>query len=83
MSDEPTRPNPSQTEIDALKAEIESMRKKNAELLDDYKKAKETAKAVPQDVDVNALIAYKQKKEQEELEAQGKYEEAREKLASQ
>ena len=83
MSDEPTRPNPSQTEVDALKAEIESMRKKNAELLDDYKKAKETAKAVPQDVDVNALIAYKQKKEQEELEAQGKYEEAREKLASQ
>ena len=83
MSDEPTRPNPSQTEIDALKAEIESMRKKNSELLDDYKKAKEAAKAVPQDVDVNALIAYKQKKEQEELEAQGKYEEAREKLATQ
>ena len=76
MSDEPTRPNPSQTEIDALKAEIESMRKKNSELLDDYKKAKEAAKAVPQDVDVNALIAYKQKKEQEELEAQGKYEAA-------
>ena len=83
MSDEPTRPNPSQTEIDALKAEIESMRKKNSELLDDYKKAKEAAKAVPQDVDVNALIAYKQKKEQEELEAQGKYEEARETLATQ
>ena len=83
MSDEPIKPNPSQAEVDALKAEIESMRKKNSELLDDYKKAKETAKAVPQDVDVNALIAYKQKKEQEELEAQGKYEEAREKLATQ
>ena len=83
MSDEPIKPNPSQAEVDALKAEVESMRKKNAELLDDYKKAKETAKAVPQDVDVNALIAYKQKKEQEELEAQGKYEEAREKLATQ
>ena len=33
--------------------------------MDSYPKAKEAAKAVPQDVDVNALIAYKQKKEQE------------------
>ena len=83
MSDEPIKPNPSQAEVDALKAEIESMRKKNAELLDDYKKAKETAKAVPQDVDVNALIAYKQKKEQEELEAKGRYDEAIAKQAQQ
>ena len=59
------------------------MRKSKAELLDDYKKAKEAAKAVPQDVDVNALIAFKQKKEQEELEAKGRYEEATEKLAAQ
>ena len=39
--------------------------------------------AVPQYVDVNALIAFKQKKEQEELEAKGRYEEATEKLATQ
>ncbi len=83
MADELIKPNPSQTEVDALKAEVESMRKKNSELLDDYKKAKEAAKAVPQDVDVNALIAFKQQKEQEELEAKGKYEEARDKLATQ
>jgi hypothetical protein len=57
--------------------------KSNSEILDDYKKAKEAAKAVPQDVDVNALIAFKQKKEQEELEAKGRYEEATEKLATQ
>ncbi len=38
---------------------------------------------MPQDVDVNALIAFKQKKEQEELEAKGRYEEATEKLAAQ
>ena len=66
-----------------MKAEVERLRKSNSEILDDYKKAKEAAKAVPQDVDVNALIAFKQKKEQEELEAKGRYEEATEKLATQ
>ena len=82
MSDEVTKPDNS-AEMAALKAEVERLRKSNSEILDDYKKAKEAAKAVPQDVDVNALIAFKQKKEQEELEAKGKYEEATEKLASQ
>ena len=51
--------------------------------MDDYVKAKETAKAVPPDVDVNALIAFKQKKEQEELESKGRYEEAIAKQAQQ
>ena len=82
MADEVIKPdNPA--EIAALKAEVERLRKSNSEILDDYKKAKEAAKAVPQDVDVNALIAFKQKKEQEELEAKGRYEEATEKLAAQ
>ena len=82
MADEVIKPDNS-AEMAALKAEVERLRKSNAEILDDYKKAKEAAKAVPQDVDVNALIAFKQKKEQEELEAKGRYEEATEKLASQ
>ena len=82
MADEVIKPDNS-AEMAALKAEVERLRKSNSEILDDYKKAKEAAKAVPQDVDVNALIAFKQKKEQEELEAKGKYEEATEKLASQ
>ena len=82
MADEVIKPDNS-AEITALKAEVERLRKSNSEILDDYKKAKEAAKAVPQDVDVNALIAFKQKKEQEELEAKGRYEEATEKLASQ
>ena len=82
MADEVIKPDNS-AEIAALKAEVERLRKSNTEILDDYKKAKEAAKAVPQDVDVNALIAFKQKKEQEELEAKGKYEEATEKLATQ
>ncbi len=82
MADEVIKPDNS-AEITALKAEVERLRKSNSEILDDYKKAKEAAKAVPQDVDVNALIAFKQKKEQEELEAKGRYEEATEKLATQ
>ena len=82
MAEEPIKPN---TPVDtaALIAEVEALRKSKAELLDDYKKAKEAAKAVTLDVDVNALIAFKQKKEQEELEAKGRYEEATEKLAAQ
>ena len=82
MADEVIKPDNS-AEMAALKAEVERLRKSNREILDDYKKAKEAAKAVPQDVDVNALIAFKQKKEQEELEAKGRYEEATEKLATQ
>ena len=82
MAEEPIKPNPP-VDTAALIAEGEALRKSKAELLDDYKKAKEAAKAVPQDVDVNALIAFKQKKEQEELEAKGRYEEATEKLAAQ
>ena len=82
MADEPIKPNPP-VDTAALMAEVEALRKSNREILDDYKKAKEAAKAVPPDVDVDALIAFKQKKEQEELEAKGRYEEATEKLATQ
>ena len=82
MADEVIKPDNS-AEMAALKAEVARLLNPNSEILDDYKKAKEAAKAVPQDVDVNALIAFKQKKEQEELEAKGRYEEATEKLASQ
>jgi len=82
MADEVIKPD-NTAEMAALKAEVERLRKSNSEILDDYKKAKEAAKAVPQDVDVNALIAFKQKKEQEELEAKGKYDEAIAKQAQQ
>ena len=82
MADEVIKPD-NTAEMAALKAEVERLRKSNSEILDDYKKDKEAAKAVPQDLDVNALIAFKQKKEQEELEAKGRYEEATEKLATQ
>ena len=85
MPDETTAPveQAVDSEKENLKAELDAMRKKNAELLDDYKKAREKAKAVPADVDVQALIDFKNNAEQLELEKQGKYTEARSKLEEQ
>ena len=82
MSDEVTN-NPKKEEIDALNAQIEALKNNNKEILNDYKKAKEQAKAVPEGVNVEELIAFKRQKEQEELEAKGLYEEATQKLAAQ
>ena len=85
MPDETTAPveQAVDSEKENLKAEVEAMRKKNAELIDEYKKAKEAAKAVPADIDVQALIDFKNNAEQVELEKQGKYTEARTKLEEQ
>jgi len=85
MPDETTAPveQAVDSEKENLKAELDAMRKKNAELLDEYKKAKEKSKAVPADVDVQSLIDFKNNAEQAELEKQGKYTEARTKLEEQ
>ena len=84
MSDETTAPveQAVDSEKENLKAELEAMRKKNAELLDETKKAKAKAKTSP-DLDVQALIDFKNNAEQAELEKQGKYTEARSKLEEQ
>ena len=83
MSEELNRPNANPAEVEALRESVRKLEANNKKLMDDYVKAKETAKAVPPDVDVNALIAFKQKKEQEELESKGRYEEAIAKQAQQ
>tara|TARA_Y100001951_G_scaffold101606_1_gene106781 strand:+ start:381 stop:1058 length:678 start_codon:yes stop_codon:yes gene_type:complete len=83
MAEELQRPNSPSSDTEALKAEIEALKANNAKLLDENIKGRQRAKMIPDGVDVNELIAFKQKKEQEELEAKGQYEEAREKLASQ
>ena len=67
----------------ALKEELEAMRKKNAQLLDEYKKAKEQAKAIPPGVNIQELIDFKANAEQAELESKGQYTEARTKLEEQ
>ena len=83
MSEEPIKPNPSPEQFAALQEELQKLKANNAKLLDQNIKAKEAGKAIPPDVDVNALIAFKQKKEQEELEATGRYDEAIQKQAQQ
>tara|TARA_Y100001937_G_scaffold120387_1_gene177518 strand:- start:1 stop:678 length:678 start_codon:yes stop_codon:yes gene_type:complete len=83
MAEEPIKPNPSPQEVEALKESVRKLEANNKALMEQYAKAQEKAKAVPPDVDVNALIAFKQQKEQEELEAKGRYEEAIAKQAQQ
>ena len=66
-----------------LQSELEAMRRKNAELLDEYKKVSTQIKNVPDGVDIQELIDFKHKAEQSKLESEGKYTEARQALEQQ
>jgi len=83
MSDEQQAPVEQTAELQAMQTELEAMRRKNSELLDEYKKAVAQAKAVPDGVDINELLEFKRRAEQAELESQGKYTEARQALEQQ
>jgi len=83
MSEEQNAPVEQNADNQNLVAELEAMRRKNAELLDEYKKAKQQVKAVPDGVDVQELLDFKRKTEQQELESQGKYTEARQAMEEQ
>jgi hypothetical protein len=83
MSEEQTAPVEQAVDNSSLQAELDAMRKKNAELLDEYKKAVKQAKAIPDGVDIDELIQFKRQAEQQELESQGKYSEARQALEQQ
>ena len=82
QAQEPAAPGAEQ-DIAALQKRLEAMDRKNAQLLDEYKKAVDRAKAVPEGVDVEELIQFKRQAEQQELESQGKYSEARQALEQQ
>jgi len=83
MSEDQTAPVEQSVDSSKLEAELDAMRRKNAELLDEYKKAKALAKAVPDGVDVQELLDFRAKAEQADLEKQGKYTEARQALEQQ
>ena len=83
MSEEQNAPVEQSVDTSKLEAELEAMRRKNAELIDEYKKAKAQAKAIPEGVDVQELLDFKQKAVQADLEQQGKYGEARQALEQQ
>ena len=66
-------------EIDRLKKEIELLKQKNREVVEEKQKMASNAKSVatlPEGTDVQALIEFKQKVEQERLEEKGQYSEA-------
>ena len=70
----------------ALQAEVEAMRSKYRELLDEKKrlaKAEKLLADLPEGTDVKALLEFKQRAEQAELEQKGQYGEARQKLEAQ
>ena len=70
------QPNP---ELDQLKQSIDALERKNHELIGKLKKAK----TVPEGVNVQELVDFKNKAEQNKLESEGKYTEARQALEQQ
>ena len=70
---------PNNSELDALKNSIQALEKKNYELIGKLKEAK----TVPDGVDVQELLEFKRTVEQNKLESEGKYTEARQALEQQ
>lgn len=83
MSEETTAPMEQMPDTSALEAELEAMRRKNRALLEETKEAKAKAAAVPDGVDVQELIEFRNRHEQAKLESEGKYAEARQALEAQ
>ena len=73
----------SNDELEKLKRSIEGLERKNFELIGKLKEQKEKAPSLPDGVDVQELLEFKRKKEQEELESKGKYDEALKQYAQQ
>ena len=70
---------PDNSELNALKSSIQALEKKNFELIGKLKEAK----TVPDGVDVQELLEFKRNVEQNKLESEGKYTEARQALEQQ
>ena len=80
MSDETQTQEPAATED--LQRSVEALERKNKELIAELRAAKK-GPAVPDGVDVNELLEFKRNYEQQQLESQGKYQEARQALEQQ
>ena len=70
---------PDNSQLDALKSSIQALEKKNFELIGKLK----SAKTIPDGVDVQELLEFKRSVEQNKLESEGKYTEARQALEQQ
>ena len=82
----PVEQSSSATDPSALEAELSLLRSKNKELLEEKRKLRkyeQMASDLPDGTDVKALLEFKQRAEQAELEQKGNYSEARQKLEAQ
>ena len=81
MSEEITNQEPAAT--DAMQRSIEALERKNSELITELRAAKSKASKVPDGVNVDELLEFKRTHEQQQLEQQGNYTEARQALEQQ
>ena len=82
MSDETQIQEPAASvDSEALQRSVEALERKNQELIAELRAAKKTK--APDGVDVNELLEFKRNYEQQQLESQGKYQEARQALEQQ
>jgi hypothetical protein len=82
MSDETQTQEPAATEVD-LQRSVEALERKNQELIAELRAAKSKAPKLPDGVNVDELLEFKRNYEQQQLESQGKYQEARQALEAQ
>ena len=83
MSDETQTQEPAATgDSEALQRSVEALERKNKELIAELRAAKKSP-AVPDGVNVDELLEFKRNHEQQQLESQGKYQEARQALEQQ
>jgi hypothetical protein len=85
MSDENQTQEPAATGVDAeaLQRSVEALERKNQELIAELRSAKSKAPKLPDGVNVDELLEFKRNYEQQQLESQGKYQEARQALEQQ
>jgi len=82
MSDENQTQEPAATgDTDALQRSVEALERKNQELIAELRAAKKSK--APDGVNVDELLEFKRNYEQQQLESQGKYQEARQALEQQ
>jgi len=81
-----TAPAQPAVDVDALRRSIEALERKNKELADEKRKLRQyekIAEQLPDGADITELIEFKRNHEQQQLESQGKYQEARQALEQQ
>jgi hypothetical protein len=85
MSEENQTTEPAATGVNAevLQRSVEALERKNQELITELRQAKSKAPKLPDGVNVDELLEFKRNYEQQQLESQGKYQEARQALEQQ